>query len=142
MREIKFRAFADGKMHFNGVGRWWYFDCYTGYWSLNIGDSPGEIICDSLESEDPHLMQNTGLKDKNDKEIYEGDIVTVDEMPASPHEKNYTCEVVFDDGCFGVESDKFKMSLDAFVYQYPDNGYKPLRIEVVGNIYNNPELLG
>ena len=49
MREHKYRAWADGKMFIPTEEMWWYFGSYN-YWSLNLGDCPGEILCDSLES--------------------------------------------------------------------------------------------
>ena len=68
------------------------------------------------------LMQFTGLKDKNGKEIYEGDIFK---------KSNYFYQVVFEDGMFGVWTKNY--------------GWKVLTkfkfIEVIGNIYENPELL-
>jgi len=71
-----------------------------------------------------NLMQYTGLKDKNGKEIYEGDIVRT----ALGHP-----QVI-------VWSDMYA----AFVAEYP-NGDRPYRVdctdEVIGNIHENPELL-
>ena len=82
------------------------------------------------------LMQFTGLKDKNGKEIYEGDIVKFsdcdDDVYVTPvvWNKNYAC--------FGVSfSGKYPISFD-----YLEEFYTELKdIEVVGNIYENPELL-
>lgn len=72
-------------------------------------------------------MQFTGLKDKNGKEIYEGDIVKLEQWNPS------IAEVVFDRGgfCFRFKKD------DTY---YPDGKYLE-EGEVIGNIYENPELL-
>lgn len=76
------------------------------------------------------LMQFTGLHDRNGKEIYEGDVVRV-----APAQGLYTglMEVFWnEDGCW-----------EPFVYPNdPTCGYKDHRgAEVIGNIYENPELL-
>lgn len=72
------------------------------------------------------LMQSTGLKDKNGTEIYEGDIV-----------KNIYDEIYvvkwFDAG-FHLE-EKYNGGFDYFELHFGDNK------EVIGNIYENPELL-
>lgn len=68
-------------------------------------------------------MQFTGLLDKNGKEIYEGDIV---KYQANGNE--VIDSVIYIDSFFGVE--KFTGMLSSF---YP--------IEVIGNIYKNPELI-
>jgi len=72
------------------------------------------------------LMQFTGLKDKNGKEIYEGDIV---KYMVGPWEQ--ICEVYFSDGMFKVKTDTLAWEC----------GNDPVTIEVIGNIYENPELL-
>ena len=69
-------------------------------------------------------MQYTGLKDKNDKEIYEGDIVTVDGE------------------IFYVE---WRGMGDWFIDPKKDAAFvftpEIYDVEVIGNIYENPELL-
>lgn len=75
------------------------------------------------------LMQFTGLKDKNGKEIYEGDIVSL----YDPYtESIYSAPVIWDDpNC------RF-----AIMYTFVDFDFLIVDdIEVIGNIYENPELL-
>ncbi|WP_270335243.1 YopX family protein [Streptococcus infantarius] len=86
--------------------------------------------------EEFELMQSTGLKDKNGKEIYEGDIVKFSDCD----DDVYVTPVVWDKNysCFGVSfSGKYPVSFD-----YLEEFYTELKdIEVVGNIYENKELL-
>lgn len=77
------------------------------------------------------LMQYTGLHDKNGKEIYEGDIVKYRDSRGQHIEK-----VIFDKGCFY-----------AGMHWGSSTRIAPKLIntritEVIGNIYDNPELLG
>lgn len=74
------------------------------------------------------LMQFTGLKDKNGKEIWEGDVIRC------YHEKGVIENTL---GCFGFQQtrDNFTTLLD--IWERGD-GHK---VEVIGNIYENPELL-
>lgn len=69
-------------------------------------------------------MQFTGLKDKNGKDIFEGDIIKVN---------GRNMEVFFEDGYFGWgRQHDGKYSFDPLGDE---------KIEVIGNIYENPELL-
>lgn len=72
------------------------------------------------------VMQYTGLKDKNGKEIYDGDIV---EEPGSRYEVVYHADGFYMRNMY--EPDNILIQLR--------HGY--LHCEVIGNIYENPELL-
>lgn len=86
------------------------------------------------------LMQYTGLHDKNGKEIYEGDIVLLDcyyyEEPAFDGE----FKVIYDD----INGMWILVDLEnkdrGFAFREIRSYYKA-EIEVIGNIYDNPELL-
>jgi len=79
------------------------------------------------------VMQFTGLKDKNGKEIYEGDLIKF---------WDYLGEVYYEDGQYvfsEVEPYKYYelyyIDLRSMIYE------EQQEIEVIGNIYENPELL-
>ena len=74
------------------------------------------------------LLQYTGLKDKNENEIYEGDIVIL-------HNGKY--KVIFN-----TEEARFVLRDDEFEMNTPFTNNNNERMEIVGNIYENPELLG
>lgn len=73
------------------------------------------------------IMQYTGLKDKKDKEIYEGDIVTATRGRKG---KRYTTEVVYKVPLFMLKENE-----TIFI----DSASLTNTI-VIGNIYENPEL--
>lgn len=72
------------------------------------------------------VMMSTGLKDINDIEIYEGDIIK------NSYDEIYT--VKWFDAAFYLE-EKYNGGFDYFELHFGDNK------EVIGNIYENPELL-
>lgn len=72
------------------------------------------------------LMQSTGLKDKNGKLIYEGDIVKTSKGVANVEYDNTYAY-------FGLTNFLTVFSFDKFINE---------EIEVIGNIYENPELIG
>lgn len=124
MREIKFRAWdkelknwADYAIAYDRLS---FLDENTGWWKT---DKEGERFT---------LCQYTGLKDKNDREIYEGDIVRA---------------VVFSKW-IGVA--KYSDKNQAFVFECIDKNYRGNIVfmsqfdqgfKILGNIYENPELL-
>ena len=91
-------------------------------------------------------MQYTGLKDKNGKEIYEGDIII------SSYNKTLLWEVYIGNCVAQVNGDEYVVNYagvgfrhiknkDYELEQKDDFWYYESKIEVVGNIYENPELL-
>ena len=97
-------------------------------WYWNKDNEKAYCVADKEYIE---LMQYTGLKDKNDKEIYEGDII-----------KNDGCDdgdlisvIIFDRGVFALKDEE-----DLPYVQYPLCEWNEC-CEVIGNIYENPELL-
>jgi uncharacterized phage protein (TIGR01671 family) len=133
-REIKFRAW-DGKRMFNPVE-------FVQDNSFSVGFFEGSGC---ITREDDPIMQYTGLKDKNGVEIYEGDVVKSNDSfepifyisienypeeinpdPAYENKKNFhefIHDVIYSEG----HSDLLRCSRN--------------KIEVIGNIYENPELL-
>jgi uncharacterized phage protein (TIGR01671 family) len=119
MREIKFRAW-------NGI------EFYNPILSEGLVFENYREFEDFCPADDP-LMQYTGLKDKNGKEIYEGNIVLA-YNPNLDDEKEVN-EVIFDKGCFKLHSNKSN------VIDIPIGSYKQRELEAIGNIYENPNLL-
>ncbi len=85
------------------------------------------------------LMRYTGLKDKNGKEIYEGDIVEAkDPYKYNSKEIFYTCEVVFTEGAAFMLKHTYENWGTVGIRYF---GLRDMELEVIGNIYENPELL-
>lgn len=123
MREYKFRLWDKEKKLMLDVEKIDFDDCYYGG-EMYINTTDGS---DYWNSEIYSLMQYTGLHDKNGKEIYEGDIVKsffVDTDEAGNEiYKYYIMEVKYDEILCSYNIDKF------------------MNLEVIGNIYENKELL-
>jgi uncharacterized phage protein (TIGR01671 family) len=82
------------------------------------------------------IMQFTGLLDKNGKEIFEGDIVRFSGFNVNKiNNEIFTAEVLFDDN----QARYILAYLD--VPYFPDFVLGLSECEVIGNIYENPELL-
>ena len=116
-REIKFRAWDKKRNVMCELTT----NIFSGVKTLMFNDAIKELQDDYI------FLEYTGLKDKNGKEIWEGDVVKLESWEPD------ICEVVFDRGgfCFRFSSD------DNY---YPDGKYLEDG-EVIGNIYENPELL-
>ena len=89
------------------------------------------------------LMQYTGLKDKNGKEIYEGDKLYIGTYSYEEPIDEYEGIVKFDDEmkAFILDGENCCGEKDKYLLSDLITGYYHVDIEVVGNIYENPELL-
>lgn len=132
MREVKFRAwdkitkqiFEVKQIDFNAIERNIYGDITT---NSIFGKSDTELQWRSFDKAE--LMQFTGLKDCNGKEIYEGDIVKF-----TYNGLFLKGEVVFSNGGWELKG-----------VDYGEH-FRLVEIvhlcEVIGNIFENPELIG
>lgn len=149
MREIKFRAWDNKKKEWlmgyempNLGGFSLFGECVLlGEWSGILdkflfgrdGYSPDDLV----------VMQFTGLKDKNGKEIYEGDIVSgfIDTLHGH---WAMTGSVFFDHSGFRlkvIDGDPNREARVNFFDFIGSDGSVFEGMKVIGNIYKNPELL-
>jgi len=115
-REIKFKAWDGIRRTTSGI----MFNSTNGFLEIPNGSQM-------------KLMQYTGLKDKNGVEIYESDLIrweSIDNEDTPP-----ISEVKFYDCSFYSERKGNRCLLGS------PNGVQNKYIEVIGNIYKNPELL-
>ncbi len=122
MREIKFRA-----RHIK-TSKWWYGSSEVPYESPLTGEHVYPLwvfwryIAQGILDRKT-VGQYTGLKDKNGKEIYEGDIVKI----------VHIFQVVFNEHGFWEAKNEYS--------HFPITRYPQQSWTIIGNIYENPELL-
>lgn len=88
---------------------------------------------------DVKLMQSTGLHDKNGKEIFEGDIVKRYRSPFFKAKWEYQIETVIKEEASLLLGREFGKNFGTIPFNSPFA--KSVLLEVIGNIYENPELL-
>lgn len=124
MRPIKFR-FWDGK-----------------HMEYEPGDEPGDLQVTLINKvfTEGVWMQFTGLLDKNGKEIWEGDVVNA--LLSGFLDENFVSVIEVQNGCFGIRSIEDGILVEGKgKFKSFDGCDTTKRIEVIGNIYENPELL-
>jgi uncharacterized phage protein (TIGR01671 family) len=127
MREIKFRGWNPevSKMLYNvAVSN----NCFVHPEQTSGSDSWDAKL---VESKEIILMQYTGLKDKNGKEIYEGDIIF----------DGVSNQIVkFNDAFIDIKHGHGECYYNCSIFLFSNYG-KGDEIEIIGNIYENPELM-
>ena len=84
--------------------------------------------------------QYTGLTDKNGKKIFEGDIIHLEYSQVffgGVYFGEYTAEVSYKEGCFITDGINNGDEIET-----PLSGFDNDEVEIIGNIHDNPELLG
>ncbi|WP_338980633.1 YopX family protein [Fusobacterium nucleatum] len=139
MREIKFRAWLKELNEIREVE-------YINFWKKMIS-FPNKFCKEyylNADFDEIELMQYTGLKDKNGKEIYEGDIVKFEDCYFDRKDSFYNIGVIQREG----KTDELvigqllykKTDFDENYMNYIEQTFEVC--EVIGNIYENSELLG
>ena len=129
-RQLKFRAWDEGNHTMHNNFQFIKSGDEGNDWIIFISDrQPLDVTVGIPPLENPYfqqqlkIMQFTGLKDKNDKEIYEGDIIRG--YIANDLDNKVTTRVYWD-----ASANRSGWSI-ALTHE----------LEIVGNIYENPELL-
>jgi len=138
-RPLKFRAWTGATLEYNVmVGKFGAFYC--------AGIDPTDSAClssaNTIYGAETPIMQFTGLLDKNNKEIWEGDVIKVASKFLLGFQSNRTepaplKSVSFNNGSFVIMGVNEYVALSHVIR----NQISGDSIEVIGNIYENPELL-
>lgn len=139
MREIKFRIWS---RHFNQwMNHCGAIDCCGRVVSLYVKKDGTQItpMWTQFPDDDITIQQFTGLKDKNGREIYEGDIVFFDDHEIASKPYVGRAEVFWCDDLTLCDSPQW--ALWAIGEKSGYYGYLIGEIEVIGNIFENTNLL-
>ena len=132
MREVKFRAFDKIKCQIAQVLK-------LDLWGANFEQRNVYLLNGGVSRHigEFELMQFTGLKDKNGKEIYEGDVLS-EPIQIDEEWTNSAIPVIWSDekSAFCVD---FSFDKDGSFIEYLSENCSEM--EIIGNIYENPELL-
>ena len=129
MREIEFRGFSQGNL-FDGE-KWVYGDlvCDSFNGDFNVSAGIRSTGCYPIGVNPDSVGQFTGLTDKNGVKIFEGDCGYL------KNGKELMVVEWSEQGCYKIQSPKNKMHGLLFC------DFDPNKFEVVGNIFQNPELI-
>lgn len=141
MREIKFRGKTlDGRwIHGDLWQRPYAKDCVTIVSFMEDAGTTG-----GLEVIPETVGQYTGLKDKNGRKIFEGDILYIlqtDVISNSFEAHDENRKVLFYEGSFCIENYAKYENVDIENHYEIGLYHTPDELEVIGNIYENPELI-
>lgn len=136
-REIEFRGFDGTKWYYGDLE----YNRKTDVARIHTYKEDGSY-CRQYAVDPDTVGQFTGQYDKNDKKIYEGDIVRW-EYPDYDHCTGWkgtvknVCKVTFEYGSFRINAYPYNLgSCEDFFEDKETYG-----LEVIGNVYDNPELL-
>lgn len=150
MREVKYRLWCKERQEMIDIRKMYFEDGKLTTISCVDHDSDFEYF---TEDNDHVLMQYTGLKDVNGKEIYEGDILRVwrdDEYIPNRDSGggivDYDCESGFSQiGKVGFEGCSFDYSTIKTLNGRHEDIHLPIdwldNYEVIGNVFGNAEIL-
>ena len=132
MRKLKFRAWLKEEKKMVNVETMDFTDKSIQY--LKKNEFINAYLLRRMIFDDIELMQYTGLKDKNNKEIYEGDIIKY-KFPYDKRIKHISpVKFLETEASFGIK-DRYGNEIP--LYTVSSNNY----FEVIGNIYENKNLL-
>lgn len=154
IREIKFRLWDKKRKKMCEVHNLTFHDLY-GYKVITIEEATdgGDYHSTFISTDDYELVEYTGLKDKNGVKIYEGDILKITNTARFCQGNNYSChsKIELIEGHAYVwphpivNGQKIRYGAEMLfsgMAKYIDKrGVATEDVEVIGNIYENPELL-